>query len=96
LPFRLVGWWGTLFGVFSHHREKVGGIARGKKCGKTIAEADEVNKGGGRGVGRYGLEILRVYVGPELHVCRKRDLAWMVEEVMGELQRGRYLPHRLT
>jgi len=28
---------------------------------------------------RDGLEILRAYLGPELHVCRKLDLDRMVE-----------------
>ena len=36
---------------------------------------------------RYGLEILRASLGPELHVCRNLDLDRMMEEVMGELQR---------
>jgi len=39
---------------------------------------------------RYGLEILRASLGPELHVCRNLELDRMLGEVMGEL-RGKKL-----
>ncbi len=45
---------------------------------------------------RYGLEILRASLGSELHVCRQLDLERTVEEVMGDLQRGKGFGHLLT
>ena len=41
---------------------------------------------------RYGLEILRASLGPELHVCRQRDWDRMVEEVMRELLGKKFFP----
>ncbi len=46
----------------------------------------------GLGVGRYGLEILRVSLGSELHVCRQLDVDRMVEEVMRELRGKKLIP----
>jgi len=39
----------------------------------------------GCGIGRYGWEILRVYLGSKLHIFRKLDLDRMVEEMLREL-----------
>ena len=41
---------------------------------------------------RYGLEILRAYLGSELHVCRNLGLDRMMEEVMRELLGKKFFP----